>query len=287
MYGMLAAQALGRQLPDRVETAEFTPDDWRQVGAIPNVRKAVAMAEIGRAIPASEILLHEARTGNPRNYGALSRLARSLSFPRTQIAMALSAPAGGEADPASHFPAPKWLPEGGWRVDPGLAYAHILQELVFRSDAVSPANAQGLMQITPITVRQHQSCIGRSASAMNVFDPGTNLALGQCNLQMLQNTSVTRDKLPKIVAAYNAGLTPVTRWESEINDGGDPLLWMEAIPYWETRFYTQIVLGNYWMYERQAGARSQSRTALAQNAWPAFPGDGSGDSRVWLSSGGN
>ncbi len=141
------------------------------------------------------------------------------------------------------------------------------------------------MQITPPTVQQHAPCIGRPLGAIDVFDPETNLALGQCNLQMLQNSAATRDKLPKIVAAYNAGLTPVTRWESEINDQGDPLLWMEAIPYWETRYYTQIVLGNYWMYERQARANSASRIALAQNAWPAFPGEGTRDGRAWLSSG--
>ena len=284
-YGMLAAQALGRELPKRVENADFTDDDWRKLRGLDEIRQAVALNEIGRDILASQLLMHTARTSNPDLYEPLSRLARALGFPRTQIAMALSAPRGGKAHQATHFPATPWVPEGGWRVDPALAHAHILQESVFMRDAVSPARAQGLMQITPPTVQQHAPCIGRSASASDVFDPQTNLALGQCNLQMLQDTSSTRDKLPKIIAAYNAGLTPVTRWEGEINDQGDPLLWMEAIPYWETRYYTQIVMGNYWMYERQAGARSMSRVALAQNVWPAFPGEGTRDGRVWLSSG--
>ncbi len=286
LYGMLATKALGRTLPDRVENADFTDDDWRAVRDLNTIRQSIALAEIDRDILASQILLHTARTGDPALYAPLSRLARALGFPRTQIAMALSAPAGGRADPAAFFPASGWVPEGGWRVDPALAFAHILQESVFRRDAVSPARAQGLMQITPPTVRQHVPCIGRSLGSIDVFDPETNLALGQCNLQMLQDTSATRDKLPKIIAAYNAGLTPVTRWDDEINDQNDPLLWMEAIPYWETRYYTQIVIGNYWMYERQAGAQSMSRVALAQNEWPAFPGEGTSDGRVWLSSGG-
>ena len=93
---------------------------------------------------------------------------------------------------------------------------------------------------------------------------------------MLQEDPATRDKLPKIMAAYNAGLTPVRRWENEIRDFGDPLLYMEAIPYWETRSYVAIVMRNYWMYERQANADSPRRLALAQNRWPAFPGTGSG-----------
>ena len=68
------------------------------------------------------------------------------------------------------------------------------------------------------------------------------------------------------------------RWNYEVNDHGDPLLYMESIPYWETRSYVAIVMKNYWMYERQAHAASQSRAALAANAKPMFPSadEGSG-----------
>src|SRR5690606_35082104 len=120
---------------------------------------------------------------------------------------------------------------------------------------------------------------------VDIFDPAVNLAFGQQNLEMLRDSPATGGALPKIMAAYNAGLTPVTRWNYEINDQGDPLLWMESIPYWETRGYVAIVMRNYWMYERQARAASPSRTALAQNAWPAFPSaDEAGSRRVYLSA---
>jgi hypothetical protein len=101
---------------------------------------------------------------------------------------------------------------------------------------------------------------------------------------MLRDSPATGGALPKIMAAYNAGLTPVTRWNSEVNDQGDPLLYMESIPYWETRSYVAIVMKNYWMYERQAHAASQSRTALAANAWPGFPSAEQGSGRVYLSA---
>jgi soluble lytic murein transglycosylase len=74
------------------------------------------------------------------------------------------------------------------------------------------------------------------------------------------------------MAAYNAGPAPVGRWNAEVRDQGDPLLWMESLPYWETRGYVNIVMRNYWMYERQAGGQSESREALAQGMWPTFPG---------------
>ena len=121
-----------------------------------------------------------------------------------------------------------------------------------------------------------------NASQVDIFDPRVNLAFGQRNLEMLRDSPATGGTLPKIMAAYNAGLTPVTRWNYEINDQGDPLLWMESIPYWETRSYVAIVMRNYWMYERQAQALSASRAALAQNAWPMFPG--AGDGRAYLSA---
>jgi hypothetical protein len=84
---------------------------------------------------------------------------------------------------------------------------------------------------------------------------------------------LTGGLLPKVIAAYNAGPKPVGEWNSIIRDGGDPLLYIESIPYWETRGYVTTVLRNYWMYEGQAGKpRSMSRAALAQGMWPRFPG---------------
>jgi hypothetical protein len=75
-----------------------------------------------------------------------------------------------------------------------------------------------------------------------------------------------------VIAAYNAGPAPIAAWNSREMDKGDPLLYIESIPYWETRGYVPIVLRNYWIYEQQAGKDSPSRIALAQGLWPRFPG---------------
>ncbi|MEO0063360.1 MAG: hypothetical protein RLZZ08_1920 [Pseudomonadota bacterium] len=272
LYGMLAAQQLGRKLPARHSTADLSDSDWHKVDGITNVRVAVALAEIQRTTLASTVLLHQARIGDPDKYEVLSRLARDLGMPSTQLYMAYNTPVGGRSDPASMFPAPKWAPLNGWRVDPALAFAHTLQESNFQTRAVSPAQAQGLMQITPITVRQHAPALGLGNGQVNIFDPATNLAFGQRNLEMLRDDPGTQGRLPKIMAAYNAGLVPIRRWSAQVNDQNDPLLYMESIPYWETRSYVAIVMRNYWMYERQAQAPSPSRAALAQNQWPKFPG---------------
>ncbi|MFU7528336.1 transglycosylase SLT domain-containing protein [Qipengyuania sp. ASV99] len=271
LYGMLAMDQLGIDLPAAAAPQPFTLDDWNALSDRSNVRVAAALVEIGRPALADEVLRHEARIGRARDYPALARLARELGLPSTQLFMAHYAPYGMQSDSALRFPTARWQPTNGWSVDPALAFAHALQESNFRTAAISPADARGLMQITPITVRQHAPRLNMSASYVNLDDPEVNLAFGQRNLEMLRDSPATQGLLPKIMAAYNAGLTPISRWNSEINDQGDPLLWMESIPYWETRGYVAIVMRNYWMYERAAGSPSPSRRALAQGRWPEFP----------------
>ncbi|MEL6529373.1 MAG: lytic transglycosylase domain-containing protein [Pseudomonadota bacterium] len=271
MYGMLAADQLGIALPAGAEPTPFTQDDWRMINGRSNVRVAAALVEIGRPSLADEVLRHEARIGNPQNYQSVSRLARELGLPSTQLFMAHNAPYGMRSEGALRYPVASWKPKTGWRVDPALAFAHALQESNFRAGAVSPANARGLMQIMPGTARDHNRRLNLGASYADLNDPEVNLAYGQQHLEMLRDSYATQGKLPKIMAAYNAGLTPVSRWNSEINDQGDALLWMESIPYWETRGYVAIVMRNYWMYERAAGVNSPSRRALAQGQWPVFP----------------
>lgn len=271
LYGMLAREQLGERQSGSDRVPDFNMADWQTMRDDANVRAAVALAEIGRDELADEVLRHEARIGDPRRYDALSRLARELGLPSTQLWMAHNAPRGGHAEPALRFPAPRWQPVTGWKIDPALAYAHALQESNFRASVVSPAGARGLMQIMPAAAKDHAGKIGVGGSASDLNRPEVNLAFGQSHLEMLRDNHATGGLLPKIMAAYNAGLSPVGRWNAEVNDQGDPLLYMESIPYWETRGYVAIVMRNYWMYEKQAGGASESRRALAQGMWPTFP----------------
>ena len=130
--------------------------------------------------------------------------------------------------------------------------------------AISSAGAMGLMQIMPATWAVLSARYGLGDDP---YDRRANIMAGAAYIREMHD----RYGAPGFLAAYNAGLTPVARWNAEINDQGDPLLWMESIPYWETRGYVGIVLRNYWMYEAQQGKPSVSRAALAQGKWPRFP----------------
>lgn len=272
LYGMLASEQLGLKLPEQHSEADFSQSDWQRLRNVGNVRVAVSLAEIGQDGLADDVLRHQARIGDPSQFEPLTRLARDLGLPSTQLWMSYNAPHGGRPEPATRFPTPKWTPAGGWKVDPALVYAHALQESLFQTSVVSPAGARGLMQIMPAAAQDHAGALGVSGSASDLNRPEINLAFGQRHMQMLQSDRGTQGLLPKVMAAYNAGLVPITRWNTEVRNDGDPLLWMESIPYWETRGYVNIVMRNYWMYERQAGGPSESRMALAQGMWPTFPG---------------
>lgn len=273
LYGMIASEALGLRETALAAAADFSGEDWQQLRQVNNVRLAVQLSEIGEDGLADELLRYQARIGNPASYAPLSRLARDLGLPATQLWMAYNAPSGARPDAAARFPAPKWVPATGWKVDPALLFAHSLQESNFRTAVVSPAGARGLMQVMPGTARGLTRAEPTMTGREKQLDlPDVNMAFGQGYLVQLRDSGATGGLLPKVIAAYNAGPMPIARWNAEIRDNGDPLLWMESIPYWETRGYVSIVMRNYWMYERQAGGASESRIGLAQGMWPKFPG---------------
>ena len=271
LYGMLAMEQLGINLPGGDQGSKLSSQDWQLLRNHSNVKVAAGLAQIGRSKLADEVLRHQAKIGNPQDYQALSRFARELGMPETQLWMAHNAPNGTISERAMRYPVADWQPTTGWRVDPSLAFAHTLQESNFRTAVVSPAGARGLMQIMPAAARDHAAKLGVRGSASDLSKPEVNLAFGQEHLEMLRDSGATQGKLPKIMAAYNAGLRPISRWNSEINDKNDPLLYMESIPYWETRGYVSIVMRNFWMYQRAEGQASPAREAMAQGKWPGFP----------------
>ena len=265
-YGLMARETLGME--NRL-TRGAAPDDLARIEALPNVRRAKALVAIGRRAEAEELLRYQARICRPGEHRALIRVAAGLDLAGAQFWLAHFGQPGASADPADRYPTPNWTPYNGWRVDPALAYAHIIQESNFRADAVSPAGAVGLMQVRPGTAGDTARMRGTSVSVASLKDPLINIDYGQAFIELIRSSRATRGQLPKVIAAYNAGPLPVERWA--INDRGDPLLWIESIPYWETRFYVPTVLRNMWVIQGLEGTPTPTLTSLAQHKWPDFP----------------
>lgn len=269
-YGLLAGELLG--LPQQAALRDsVTPADWAQLKTLPNARNAVIMSSLGRIADAEQALRREAELTGDINYAALVHLASELSLPTTQLWLAQRSANGRKAGAYARFPAPNWTPANGWQVDKALVFAHALQETRFQTDARSPADARGLLQVVPGTGRELAAQAGMSFSVDQLYDPAYNLALGQMYMKKLASMPATGGMLLKVVAAYNAGPTPVDRWNAQVRDEGDPLLFIESVPYYETRAYLNAVLRNYFIYQMAQQGHSPVLTAMAQGLWTRFP----------------
>ena len=265
-YGLVARETLGMA----TSIAAPAPADAAIVEALPNVRRAEALVGIGERALAEEALRHQARIGRPTDQRALIAVAQKLDLAGAQYWLATNGQPGTAIEAAARYPRPRWTPQNGWRVDPALAYGHVIQESNFRAGAVSAAGAVGLMQVRPGTAGDTARSRGAAFDPASLTEPTINLDYGQAFIELLRQHPATRGQLPRVIAAYNAGPLPVDRWGA-INDRGDPLLWIESIPYWETRYYVPAVMRNMWVYQGLAGVEQPSLAALAQHKWPAFP----------------
>ena len=118
------------------------------------------------------------------------------------------------------------------------------QESRFTPAVRSPVGATGLMQLMPATAAE---LAGGPVPEQVLEDPAGNTSLGARYLaQMLRQW----DGDPLLaVASYNAGPGAVAGWvKPQLRS--DPELWVEAIPYPETRLYVKKVLGNVWSYQQ-------------------------------------
>ncbi|MEA3035915.1 MAG: soluble lytic murein transglycosylase [Sphingomonadales bacterium] len=271
-YGLLAASALGIKAATFEGLHDYGDSEWRGIADKPDVRAAIGFAELGEDDLADQFIRYQARIGGVADHNSLLHLAADLNLPATQFWLAHNAPRGAVVNIAARYPRPDWRPSRGWRVDQSLVFAHALQESNFRRAVVSPAGATGLLQVRPGTAGDIARSRGEAFSPSLLTLPSANMEFGQTYIEGLRDSPATGGLLLKVIAAYNAGPVPVAEWNSRRFDKGDPLLYIESIPYWETRGYLPIVLRNYWIYEEEAGRDAGSREALVQGLWPRFPG---------------
>jgi soluble lytic murein transglycosylase len=147
------------------------------------------------------------------------------------------------------------------QLPPELIYGVLRQESLYRADAVSSADARGLMQLQLDTARRtaRQWKLPQPDLA-DLFDPATSTLLGAARLRTLLDKF--DGQTPAALAAYNAGANAVMRWLP-----GKPIdsdVWIENIPYSETRVYIQRILWHVvtftWLHTKEA---QQTKSWLA------------------------
>jgi len=137
---------------------------------------------------------------------------------------------------------------GSRNIDPAWAVAVTRQESAFWMGATSRVGARGLMQLMPATARETARRHGISLSNLSALnDPDTNIQLGTAYLSEVAERF--NGNQAHATAAYNAGPGRVNSW---LKARGDlPLdIWIETIPFDETRNYVQNVLSFRVIYQR-------------------------------------
>jgi len=132
-------------------------------------------------------------------------------------------------------------------LDPAWVAAEIRAESVFDPNARSSANARGLMQVVPATGAAEAKRLGLPWRGVETLhDPDANIAIGTAYLRKVLDRYGGKPYFA--IAGYNAGPTPLQRWQSQ-RPAMDPDFWIETISYKETREYVARVLAFSTIYD--------------------------------------
>jgi soluble lytic murein transglycosylase len=149
------------------------------------------------------------------------------------------------------------------RIPEALAYAIMREESGFDPRVVSPASAVGLMQLIVPTAKGMGRPLHLPGDAESLKRPEVNVAIGCRYLAVLRQQFADSPLLA--IPGYNAGGGAARRWINE-RPAQDFDLWVERIPYEETRLYTKRVITSMTAYEMlyaPDGASEARRTPLA------------------------
>jgi soluble lytic murein transglycosylase-like protein len=270
-YGLLAIRALGVEPTFEWNRPELDEAAWQALRREPAVRRAVALIQVDKEDSAEAELKRIAFSLSPEAGRAVLNVAVEYNLPSLalRIGRILSRSAGEHYDLAL-YPLPDWAPRNGFTIDKALVFAVMRQESNFRTRAKSRAGARGLMQLMPRTARFMAGKRLRGLPRHKLFDPELNMSLGQKYVEHLLETPNIDGDLFYTVAAYNGGPGNLRKWRRRTDYQGDPLLFIESIPLYETRDYVERVLTNLWIYRYRLGQPAPSLDALASGEWPSY-----------------
>lgn len=274
-YGIIACKKLHRPLGlQTAPVVRLSESDMLEMIGDPAIRRTIALAQVGMVDLADKELRAHFPMLDSDEKPRLLALAHSLNLPSIQITIATLLRNGEQSLDFARYPIPNWQPEGGFIVDPALVYALMRQESGFRISAKSHSGALGLMQLMPQTASLMQKRVEANGITFHpnasVTEPVMNITLGQNYLEHLMATKLVDGNLFYLLAAYNAGPGRLQDWKRSIDYKNDPLLFVESIPYGQTRNYVMQVMANYWIYSELTGKANYSVHALLQGHWPWY-----------------
>lgn len=270
-YGLLAIRALGIEPSFDWNRPALDDAAWAALHNEPAVRRAIALIQAERPESAEAELKRIAFSLSPEAGRAVLNVAVEYNLP--SLALRIGRILGKHSDEyydLALYPLPGWEPRNGFTIDKALVFAVMRQESNFRTRAKSRAGARGLMQLMPRTASYMAGKRFRGSRRHQLFDPELNISLGQKYVEhLLEDPNIDGD-LFYTVAAYNGGPGNLRKWRRRNGYQGDPLLFIESIPLFETRDYVERVLTNLWIYRYRLGQPAPSLDALASGEWPSY-----------------
>jgi soluble lytic murein transglycosylase len=241
-YGFMAAIQSG--MPIRITEDALQPEySWQEAvrlwPALLRIEELIALDETGMARNEWLFLLDQSRYDNKLQLGLV---AQQRGWAHLGIQASIRAKAKNAL--ALRFPTPKQSMFTRYAkdrdVDASLLYALARQESAMYERAQSPVGASGLMQLMPATAAHTAQKLGETPpSPTALTNADTNVRLGSAYIKGLLDQYDGNRVLA--AAAYNAGPGRVRKWRRE--SAGQPVdLWVENIPYKETRNYVQNVM---------------------------------------------
>ena len=241
--------------------------------------RARALASINqRQLAEDELRLLTMRLPKADRPAVLS-VAGELGLANLQVRLASLDGLSPEQQLYANYPVPPWFVSTQNLVDPTLLMSIARQESVFQRDAKSYMGATGMMQMLPSTARHVEKSMSKESIALasidtklplsqQLSDPSVNLHLGAQYLAQLNKQSMVNGDAIRLLAAYNAGPGSVQSWQSASRTISDPLLYIESIPYAETRNYVMQVLAHQWVYQTLTGQTPYGLINLTRGEWP-------------------
>jgi soluble lytic murein transglycosylase len=269
-YGQLAGAKLG--LP-QIELNGAPSARGRSPERLEIVRAAQLLFEIDEGEIAIPILADMGENGDPEALVGLGEVTARYGNARGMLLMGKAAlnrglPFDFYAYPVNGIPPFKQI---GPEVERSIVYAIARQESAFNPSVVSPAQAYGLMQVTPDAARYVCKRHGATYDLARLkHDPVYNATLGAAELGGLLEDY--RGSYIMTFAAYNAGRGSVKKWIERYGDPRDPKVdavdWVELIPFSETRNYVQRIMENLQVYRARfgGGTRLQIEADLHRGA---------------------
>ena len=271
-YGLLARRSLGLDVAFNWAPPPLAEAAVSELSAHPGGRRAVDLLQIGQDRRAERELRMLFRRASPDLARAMLALADRADMPSLAMRLGnLLVQSGSSLYDSTAFPVPSLALKDTTVKDKALVLALIRQESGFNPRAKSSAGARGLMQLMPGTA----SFVARDrrfrrSKRRALFDPETNISLGQKYIDILLKDSRIRGDILQMAAAWNAGPGNLGKWQRKLDFADDPLLFIETIPLRETRIFVERVLTNLWIYRARFDQPTPTLDALARGEWPEY-----------------